>query len=211
VYHVLVVDDSAMSRKMLCKILKKDHHTCEEAEDGAWAVETAQAKLAGGGGFFDAILMDFVMPNMDGPDATAAIRTLGVSCPIFGVTGASTIRTQHCIARLLTTHCALLHADREHFGPRREALRGQRSHGRVRKTVRHGAFHQRHACVDGAEGNAVTDPPRYSVRQEVTRHVILGNNKLYLPHCFVLGIELQILRSVIHAYNIKNPVPIRVE
>ena len=27
------------------------------------------------------------MPGMSGPDATAAIRTLGVTCPIFGVTG----------------------------------------------------------------------------------------------------------------------------
>ena len=27
------------------------------------------------------------MPNMDGPDATQAIRTLGVTIPIFGVTG----------------------------------------------------------------------------------------------------------------------------
>jgi CheY-like chemotaxis protein len=86
-HHVLVVDDSAMSRKMLVKILKKDAHTCEEAEDGVDAVDKAKAKLASGDRFFDAILMDFVMPNMDGPDATAAIRALGVACPIFGVTG----------------------------------------------------------------------------------------------------------------------------
>ena len=28
-----------------------------------------------------------VMPVMDGPDATQAIRNLGVTCPIIGVTG----------------------------------------------------------------------------------------------------------------------------
>ena len=27
------------------------------------------------------------MPGMSGPDATAAIRALGVTCPIIGVTG----------------------------------------------------------------------------------------------------------------------------
>ena len=27
------------------------------------------------------------MPVMDGPDATQAIRNLGVTCPIYGVTG----------------------------------------------------------------------------------------------------------------------------
>jgi hypothetical protein len=96
-YHILVVDDSAMSRKMVVKVLKKDGHTCEEAEDGVDAVAKAKANLAaaaaagpdGGGGAprYGAVLMDFVMPNMDGPDATAALRALGVTCPIFGVTG----------------------------------------------------------------------------------------------------------------------------
>ena len=36
---------------------------------------------------FDAILMDFVMPVMDGPDATKVIRDLGYIGPIIGCTG----------------------------------------------------------------------------------------------------------------------------
>jgi CheY-like chemotaxis protein len=31
--------------------------------------------------------MDFVMPKMDGPSATRAIRASGYTAPIFGVTG----------------------------------------------------------------------------------------------------------------------------
>lgn len=36
---------------------------------------------------YDAILMDFVMPRMDGPSAAKAIRHLGYAGPIIGVTG----------------------------------------------------------------------------------------------------------------------------
>ena len=64
-------------------------HTCEEAEDGYGAIEKVKEKLAlaPGGRSYDAILMDFVMPNMDGPTATKEIRAMGYTAPIFGVTG----------------------------------------------------------------------------------------------------------------------------
>ena len=45
VYRILVVDDSPMSRKMLLKILRKDGHICEEAEDGLMAVDKVKEKL----------------------------------------------------------------------------------------------------------------------------------------------------------------------
>jgi CheY-like chemotaxis protein len=61
-YHVLVVDDSPMARKMLLKTLKANGHTCEEAEDGAVAVERVRETLVDPGlPQFQVILMDFVM------------------------------------------------------------------------------------------------------------------------------------------------------
>ena len=90
-YTLLVVDDSRLNRKMLLKCLRADGHTCSEGSDGLEAIAMVKEKIdyanGGHGKPFDAILMDFIMPNMDGPTATKEIRALGYTAPIFGVTG----------------------------------------------------------------------------------------------------------------------------
>ena len=89
-YELLVVDDSRLNRKMLCKILRGAGHICDEAEDGLQAVVRVKERMADPDQMrrmYDAILMDFVMPNMDGPTATKEICAMGYQGPIFGVTG----------------------------------------------------------------------------------------------------------------------------
>jgi signal transduction histidine kinase len=90
-FDLLIVDDSRLCRKMLLKCLRADGHTCFEAEDGLEAIAMVKERIGhargGHGRPFDAVLMDFVMPNMDGPTATKEIRALGYKAPIFGVTG----------------------------------------------------------------------------------------------------------------------------
>jgi signal transduction histidine kinase/ActR/RegA family two-component response regulator len=89
-YDVLVVDDSSLNRKLLCRVLKTSGYTCEEADDGLNAVQRVKDRMDrkdGNKPYYDIILMDFVMPNMDGPTATQAIRSLGYTAPIFGLTG----------------------------------------------------------------------------------------------------------------------------
>ena len=90
-FEVLVVDDSRLNRKMLLKCLQKDGHRCTEAEDGLQAIERVKQRMDVAIGCydkpFDAILMDFIMPNMDGPTATKHLRGMGYTGPIFGVTG----------------------------------------------------------------------------------------------------------------------------
>ena len=92
-YRLLIVDDSSLSRKMLCKSLRFAGHECDEAEDGLIALNKVKEKLGCSGVgssstmMYDAVLMDTNMPNLDGPSAAKAMRDCGVTIPIFGVTG----------------------------------------------------------------------------------------------------------------------------
>ena len=91
--HFLVVDDSKLNRRMLCKLLLSNDHSCEEAEDGLEAVRKYTERLhivrepSSQVEMYDAILMDFMMPNMDGPTATKIIRGLGFKGLVVGITG----------------------------------------------------------------------------------------------------------------------------
>jgi CheY-like chemotaxis protein len=82
----LVVDDSAFNRKMVVRLLATQDHTCEQAEDGQAAVRK-YLEMVERGEPPDAILMDYEMPVMNGPSATARLRELGCACLILGVTG----------------------------------------------------------------------------------------------------------------------------
>jgi CheY-like chemotaxis protein len=84
--RMLVVDDSPFNRKMLIRLLASKEHTCEQAEDGEVALRK-YAEMVARGEPPDAILMDFEMPVMNGPTATARLREMGCTCLIVGVTG----------------------------------------------------------------------------------------------------------------------------
>lgn len=64
----LVVDDSKVARMGLMKILQKQGLQVDSAASGIEALDYLKTKQP------DVIFMDFFMPDMDGPDATRAIR-----------------------------------------------------------------------------------------------------------------------------------------
>ena len=65
---LLVVDDEKMIRQLIAKYAVFDGYEVAEAENGMQAVEMARA------GGYDLIIMDIMMPGLDGIAATAKLR-----------------------------------------------------------------------------------------------------------------------------------------
>lgn len=69
--HILVVDDNALNREIACDMLSEHGFVCETAASGAEAVAKFSESMPG---YYIAVLMDILMPDMDGMQASSAIR-----------------------------------------------------------------------------------------------------------------------------------------
>ncbi|QDU36859.1 Aerobic respiration control sensor protein ArcB [Maioricimonas rarisocia] len=83
--RVLVVDDTRATRYLVQKMVEKAGGTVMCAFDGQKAVEVMQRSNQEGRPF-DIVLMDMRMPEMDGYEATARIRELGIQTPVIALT-----------------------------------------------------------------------------------------------------------------------------
>jgi hypothetical protein len=104
--RILVADDNATNRLVMRHMLARIGAEVTEAADGAEAVAALAARP------FDAVLMDMVMPVLDGPSAARAIRMAesigeGARTPILALTAnALPEQVQLCLAAGMDGHLA---------------------------------------------------------------------------------------------------------
>ncbi|MFA6290576.1 MAG: response regulator [Victivallales bacterium] len=77
--RILLAEDSALSRKIVVRIIENCGCEIDTAENGREALEKASANK------YDLIVVDMFMPEMDGGDASMEIRKRGVKTPIVAL------------------------------------------------------------------------------------------------------------------------------
>ena len=103
VIKVLLVEDNVMNRFFAITMLRKLNYIVEEAENGKIALEKLQAKPD----YYNIVLMDLHMPEMDGYTATQTIRKTFSeplnTIPIIALTAAATKgEVEKCFASGMT-------------------------------------------------------------------------------------------------------------
>ena len=81
---ILVVDDAMSNRKMVRKMLNMNGFSVDLAVDGQECLDIMRACDIDK---YDCILLDYVMPNMNGPEVSKSLREMGFKNPIIGLTG----------------------------------------------------------------------------------------------------------------------------
>ena len=85
--RIIVVEDNALNREIIERLLEDRGVIFESVENGQEAVEQYQKQ---GNGYYDAILMDIQMPVINGLEATKKIRSLeqadAADIPIIAMT-----------------------------------------------------------------------------------------------------------------------------
>jgi two-component system OmpR family response regulator len=83
--RVLIVEDDLLLAEILARGLGEDGHVVDVENDGE------NGALAGGSGAYDVVVLDVMLPRMDGFAVARRLRREGVSTPILMLTARDTV------------------------------------------------------------------------------------------------------------------------
>ena len=87
--HILVVDDDPVQRRLLKNAIERHGHSCHLAENGRIGLEFLRRNRAQ----FNAVVLDLMMPELDGLGFLEAAHELGLNIPVIVQTGQGSIET----------------------------------------------------------------------------------------------------------------------
>jgi len=80
VTSILVVEDSWLTRRVICKILRAEGYETWEASSGPEALEMIRTQTP------DCMLLDLLMPDMEGREVLQSMRDAGLKIPTIVIT-----------------------------------------------------------------------------------------------------------------------------
>ncbi|MDB5472053.1 MAG: response regulator [Caulobacter sp.] len=91
---ILIIDDDPLLREMAVELLSEAGHDCAVAEDGRLGI----ASLEAGGA--DLILLDMIMPNMDGVETLGQIKARWPGLPVVVMSAGTRAMAMQGLLRL---------------------------------------------------------------------------------------------------------------
>ncbi len=88
-FNILVVEDDFNTRRLMCAVLERNGYAAIPANDGMDALRHLETTR------IDLILLDIMMPNMDGYELTQDLRNRGNMVPILMVSAKQTPADKH--------------------------------------------------------------------------------------------------------------------
>ncbi|PRR69107.1 Heme response regulator HssR [Clostridium thermopalmarium DSM 5974] len=89
VFDILVVEDDINTQKLICAVLKRGGYNTYTAKDGIEALNLMETQ------HFDLIVLDLMMPHMDGYELCEQLRDIGENIPILMMTASQKIEDKH--------------------------------------------------------------------------------------------------------------------
>lgn len=83
--QILVVEDDAELSDILVHVLKREGYEADAVFDGRMGLEYAKS------GTYDAIILDVMLPNLDGFQVVRALRAAGVETPVLMLTALGSV------------------------------------------------------------------------------------------------------------------------